>query len=140
MQHRMHTRLAAAGAAVLTSLSLATGAAAADGVARPDDRAAHGTGAIAQTNAWVTAGGVARPDDRATHGPGAIESAQRDIVLRPDDRADRRLPNDAPLTQPTAGEGFHWADAGIGSAATLGVVLLVAGAAVIRLRQGVQTA
>ena len=140
MQHRMHNRLAAAGAAVLTSLSLATGAAAADGVARPDDRATHGTGAIAQTNAWVTAGGAAHPDNRATHGPGAIESAQRDIVLRPDDRADRRLPNDAPLTQPTAGERFDWADAGIGSAATLGVVLLVAGAAVIRLRQGVQTA
>ena len=70
----------------------------------------------------------------------AIEAARPDIVLRPDDRADRRLPNDAPATQPTTGEGFDWVDAGIGSAATLGLVLLLAGASVLRLRHGAQTA
>ena len=111
MYHRMHTKLTAAGA--VTALALAAGAAAADG--------------------------AARPDDRATHGPGAITATQRDVVLRPDDRADRGLPNTAPLTQPTTGEAFDWVDAGIGSAATLGIVLLVAGASVVRLRHA-QTA
>ena len=72
--------------------------------------------------------------------PGAIAAAQRDVVLRPDDRADRRLPNDAPVAQPTTAEGFDWVDAGIGAAATLGLVLLVAGASVMRLRQQTQTA
>ena len=105
-----------------------------------DDRASYGPGAIAQTNDWVIAEGVVRPDDRATHGPGALVAAQRDIVLRPDDRADRRLPSDAPGTQPTTGEAFDWVDAGIGSAATLGLVLLLAGASVLRLRHGTQTA
>ncbi len=60
--------------------------------------------------------------------------------MRPDDRADRRLPNDAPATQPTTGKGFDWVDAGIGSAATLGLVLLLASASVLRLRHGAHTA
>ena len=108
---------------------------------RPPGRpGTRGPGAVAQTNEWVAAEARARPDDRATHGPGAIDAAQRDVVLRPDDRADRRLPNDAPVTQPTTGEGFDWIDAGIGSAATLGLVLLVAGASVMRLRHQTQTA
>ena len=81
------------------------------------------------------------PPRRPRHSwPGAIAAAQRDVVLRPDDRADRRLPNDAPVTQPTTGEGFDWVDAGIGAAATLGLVLLVAGASVMRLRHQTQTA
>jgi hypothetical protein len=112
----------------------------ADAATRPDDRPIRGPGAIALTNNWAAAESAARPDDRPTHGPGAIEAAQRDVILRPDDRADRRLPSDAPATQPTTGDGFDWLDAGIGSAAMLGLVLLVAGGSVMRLRHGAQTA
>jgi hypothetical protein len=104
------------------------------------------TGTAAALAALIVAGGasaadaVARPDDRPTHGPGAIANAQRDVVLRPDDRADRRLPNEAPVVQPASASGFDWFDAGIGAAATLGVVLLVAGGSVVILRHGAQTA
>ena len=114
MLHRTVISLATAVAAAVTALVIAGGAVAADA--------------------------ASRPDDRATHGPGAIEAVRTDIVLRPDDRADRRLPSDAPLTQPTIGEGFDWLDAGIGSAATLGFVLVVAGASVLRLRHGAEMA
>ena len=109
MLHRIVTKLTTGAAVALTALVATTGAMAADAVVRPDDRAAHG--------------------------PGAIAAAQRDVVLRPDDRAERGLPNDAPVAQPTTTEGFDWVDAGIGAAATLGLVLLVAGASVMRLRQ-----
>ena len=104
------------------------------------------TGAAVVLSALVATGGAAaadavvRPDDRLAHGPGAIVVAQRDVVLRPDDRADRRLQTDAPVAQPATGEGFDWVDAGIGSAATFGLVLLAAGASVLRLRQQAQTA
>jgi hypothetical protein len=101
------------------------------------------TGTAAVVAALVLAGGASaaeRPDDRANHGPGAIEAAQQDVVVRPDDRADRRLPNTAPVVQPTAGDRFDWADAGIGSAATLGLVLVVAGASIVFVRHGAQTA
>jgi hypothetical protein len=140
MLHRTVKRLTTGAAVALTALVATGGAAAADAVFRPDDRATHGPGAIAQTNDWVTSREAGRPDDHAVHGPGAIVAAQRDVVLRPDDRADRRLPTDAPVAQPTTGEGFDWVDAGIGSAATFGLVLLVAGASVMRLRQQAQTA
>ncbi|HET8742544.1 MAG TPA: hypothetical protein VFM41_07965 [Gaiella sp.] len=89
-----------------------------DAATRPDDRTMRGPGAVALTNDWVAAESAARPDDRAG----------------------RRLPGSAPLTQPTAGDSFDWIDAGIGSAATLGLVFLVAGASVMRLRQGARTA
>lgn len=112
----------------------------ADAATRPDDRPMRGPGAIALTNDWAVAESAARPDDRPAHEPGAIEAARRDVVLRPDDRADRRLPNNAPLVQPTTDDGFDWVDAGIGSAATLGLILLVAGASLVRLRQGPQAA
>jgi hypothetical protein len=140
MLHRTVRRLTSGAAVALTALVATAGAAAADAVVLPDDRATHGPGAIAQTNDWVTAREAGRPDDRVVHGPGAIVAAQRDVVLRPDDRADRRLPTDAPVAQPTTGEGFDWVDAGIGSAATFGLVLLVAGASVMRLRQQARTA
>ena len=112
----------------------------ADSATRPDDRTMRGPGAVALTNDWAVGESAARPDDRPAHGPGAIEAAQREVVLRPDDRGDRRLPNSAPLVQPTTGDGFDWVDAGIGSAATLGLILLVAGASLVRLRQGPQAA
>ena len=87
----------------------------------------------------MVAARAGRPNDRATHGPGAVAAAQRDVVVRPDDRADRRLPGDAVVLQPQSGSGFDWLDAGIGAAATFGLVLLVAGASVMRLRQQAQT-
>lgn len=124
------------GAAVgAVALVLTAAAGAANGGIRPDDRGPRGPGAVAQSNQWAAGESAARPDDRSTHGPGAIEAARRDIVLRPDDRGDRPLPSSVPLAQPTRGEAFDWVDAGIGSAATLGLVLLVAGVSVMRLRQ-----
>lgn len=126
--------VAAAAVAALVVAGLA------DAATRPDDRPMRGPGAIALTNDWAVGESAARPDDRPAHGPGAIEAARRDVVLRPDDRADRRLPNNAPLVQPTTDDGFDWVDAGIGSAATLGLILLVAGASLVRLRQGPQAA
>jgi hypothetical protein len=107
---------------------------------RPDDRTMRGPGAVALTNEWAASESAARPDDRAVHGPGAIAAARREVVLRPDDRGDRRLPNTVSFTPPTTGDAFDWVDAGIGSAATLGLVLLVAGASLVRLRQGPQAA
>jgi hypothetical protein len=115
MLHRTFKRLAAGGAVATAALVLAGGATAAD-------RPVH-------------------PDNRATHGVGAIEAEKRDVVLRPDDRADRRLPGaSAVVVQPAMSGGFDWVDAGIGAAATLGVVLLFVGASVMRLRQGAQPA
>ena len=115
MLHPMFKKLAAGGAIATAALALAGGATAAD-------RPMH-------------------PDNRATHGVGAIEAEKRDIVLRPDDRADRGLPGTpAVVVQPASSSGFDWVDAGVGAAATLGVVLLIAGASVIRLRQGAQPA
>jgi hypothetical protein len=115
MVHRTSKRLATGGAVATAALALAGGAAAAD---RPH-----------------------HPDDRATHGVGAIEAERRAVVLRPDDRADRGLPGaPAVLVQPAAGGGFDWVDAGIGASATLGLVLLVAGGSVIRLRHRAQPA
>lgn len=129
---------------VATVAAVAVAAFAAAGVAdagtRPDDRSMRGPGAIALTNEWVAAESAGRPDDRATHGPGAIAAARRDVVLRPDDRGDRRLPNTVSFMQPTTGDAFDWVDAGIGSAATLGLILLVAGASLVRVRQGAQAA
>ena len=115
MLHHTFKRMAAGGAIATAALALAGGATAAD-------RLGH-------------------PDDRATHGVGAIEAAKRDVVLRPDDRANRRLPGaPAVAVQPAASGGFDWVYAGIGAASALGVVLLVAGASVVRLRQGAQPA
>ena len=112
----------------------------ADAATRPDDRSMRGAGAIALENDRAAAERAGRPDDRPMHGPGAIEAGRRDVVLRPDDRADRRLPSTAPLAQPTTSDGFDWVDAGIGSAATLGLVLLVAGASMVRVRQDARAA
>ena len=140
MRNPIIARLVTGIGIVVAALVVAGGASAADGAVRPDDRANHGPGAVARTNVWVAGALVARPDDRATHGPGAIEAARRDAVLRPDDRADRRLPGAAPVAQPTSGEGFDWIDAGVGAAVSFGLVLLIAGGSVLRLRHRTQTA
>jgi hypothetical protein len=39
-----------------------------------------------------------------------------------------------------SGDGFDWADAGVGSGATLGLLLLVAGISVACIRQGAAAA
>jgi hypothetical protein len=104
-----HQRLAVVATLAASALALAAGAAAADN--------------------------VSRPDDRATHGPGAIAASQPSDPVRPDDRADRRLPNTSVEAQPTTAGRFDWIDAGIGATAAFGMVLLVAGALLVGLRQ-----
>ncbi len=138
MKHSTLERFAAAAAAA--TLALVVAGAAANAAIRPDDRASRGPGAVAVTNAWVVAESAARPDDRPTHGVGAVEAAPQAVVVRPDDRGDRRLPGSAPVVQPIAGNTFDWVDAGIGSAATFGLVLLAAGASLVLVRRGAQTA
>lgn len=138
MRHSKVLRLAT-GAAVATIACVVAGGGA-SAATRPDDRATRGPGAVAVTNVWVAAESAARPDDRPAHGPGAIEAARRGVVLRPDDRADRPGPSTAPVAQPVVENAFDWVDAGIGSAATVGLVLLAAGASVLLLRRGAQTA
>ena len=140
MRDRSVKSIATVAAIAVAALVVAGLADAAGAASRPDDRELRGPGAIALTNEWAAAERAARPDDRPTHGPGAIEAARRDVVLRPDDRADRGLPGSARLAQPTTGDRFDWVDAGIGSAATLGLVLLVAGASMVRIRHGAQAA
>jgi hypothetical protein len=60
--------------------------------------------AFAVVAAPAQAGSQVRPDDQAVHGPGALAAAPADPV-RPDDRADRRLPATGvehdPADQPT---------------------------------------
>jgi hypothetical protein len=109
-----YQRLAVVASAAASALVLAAGAAAGDSVSRPDDRANHGTGAVAAT--------------------------QSSDSIRPDDRADRRLPNTRVVSQPPTSSGFDWPDAGIGAAAVLGLVFLIAGAMLVGLRQRRTTA
>jgi hypothetical protein len=93
-------------------------------------------GALAPTGAAIAADGAIRPDDRPTHGPGAVVAAQIDVAVRPDDRADRRLPGaTVAIVRPAAAAGFDGGDAGIGAMATLGVVTVVAGGAIVGLRR-----
>lgn len=148
MRHLTYAQLAITGAVAMTMLAIVTGAAAADGV-RPDDRATHGPGAVAAAQDDI----VTRPDDRATHGAGAIVAAQDDIVTRAGDPGtipylshgvgvDQTLFQGEPpakqQVQPpqevTLGR-FDWADAGVGALATLGLVLLAAGVAIVALRR-----
>ena len=53
MLHRTVEKLTTCAAVGLTALVATAGAAGADAVVRPDDRATHGQGANAQTNDWV---------------------------------------------------------------------------------------
>jgi hypothetical protein len=90
--------------------------------------------ALVPAGGATAADGAMRPDDRPTHGPGAV--AQLDVVVRPDDRADRRLPGaSVGIVQPATAEGFDWADAGIGAMATLGAVTVLAGGAIVAARR-----
>jgi hypothetical protein len=71
-----------------------------------------------------------RPDDRAFRGTGSAPV----VVMLPDDRADRRLPNTGVVAAATIADRFDWVDAGIGAGSAFGLALLVAGASVIGLR------
>jgi hypothetical protein len=100
------------------------------------------------------AGSPSRPDDQAMHGTGAL-AAGMPAPARPDDRADRRLPNTGVdgavirgddkqnvrfgvLYEPTpvvgTSDGFDWGDAGIGALAAFGLALLATGASVATRR------
>ncbi len=95
-----------------------------------------------------------RPDDRAglrgagttPSTPVALSDAVERAVLRhngstavrPDDRAGprgagTRVADNAPITT-AASAGFHWADAGFGAAATLALILVLAGLALARAK------
>ena len=113
-----------AAAAALGTAGVAT---ASDGAVRPDDRAIHGTGAVALERSDR----VVRPDDRADRRIAPAVASRRDPVLRPDDRANRLLPGGGVTTtrivdsQPDT--TFDWFDAGIGAASALGLVLVGGG-------------
>jgi hypothetical protein len=126
MRHPTFAQLAVSGAIAVTTLALAAGAGAAGGV---------------------------RPDDRATHGPGAVTVAQHDIGARPGDpgtipylsqgagvdqglfQGEQTAPDAVQPPQAVTIGRFDWADAGVGALATLGLLLLAAGAAVVALRR-----
>jgi hypothetical protein len=112
MKHFLYSRIAVVIALVATSLVLGWAAGAAAGT-YPDDRAAHSPSAISAQRATD----LAHPDDRATHGPGSITRI-------------------APIAaQPSAAGSFDWLDAGIGAAATVvGLGLLAGGASVLVVR------
>jgi hypothetical protein len=97
------------------------------------------------------AGSPVRPDDQTIHGPGAVGTGTPAAPLRPDDRADRKLPNAdveggvirgddkqnvrfgvlyEPIPVVSTSDGFDWGDAGIGALAAFGLALLAAGASV----------
>jgi hypothetical protein len=87
-----------------------------------------------------------RPDDRGgARGPGSpavtmVPLQQIDRGVRPDDRAGirglRSLVVAAMPPKPVAaGSGFHWDDAGIGAAGTLGIILLGSGLVFIAVRR-----
>ena len=140
MLDRSSKSVATVAAIAVTALVVAGGAAAADGVARPDDRSMRGPGAIALTNDWAAAESAARPDDRARMGPERSRRLSGTTSFAPTIAPIAGSRASAPLAQPTTGDGFDWIDAGIGSAATLGLVLLVAGASMMRIRQEARAA
>ena len=115
-----------AGAAALAVMVVAGAA----GGTRPNDRPTHGPGAVGA----VTYDKVARPDDRAWLGVGA--EPVRPGAVRPDDRAWRGagpVPTIELTRSPSVrGDGFDWADAGIGAAAALALGLLATTAHMLR--------
>lgn len=114
------------GALVVVSAVLAGAALAGTQPVRPDDRAVHGVGAVA--NLGVTQ--PVRPDDRA----GLLGVGAAQAIVAPSGRPDGRLlPDgaDVPGTRPTLvlvdGDGFDWGDAMIGAFGALGSFLLATG-------------
>jgi hypothetical protein len=86
----------------------------------------------------ATAERVMHPDDRAVHSPTAIKAGQSK-GLAPDDRVKHHpstLTTISPVTaHETIATDFEWIDAGIGAATAFGLVLLAAGGFVIAIRQ-----
>lgn len=86
------------------------------------------------------AAGGTRPDDRAWRGvgpePATLTPSTRPNVLRPDDRAWRGagpVPTIELTRSPSVrGDGFDWADAGLGAAAAFGLGLLATSAHLLR--------
>lgn len=93
---------------------------------RPDDRAGlRGAGMTSSTP-------VARPDVLAR----AVLRHNASTAVRPDDRAGLRgagteVADNAPIAT-AASAAFHWADAGLGAAATLALILILAAFALAR--------
>jgi hypothetical protein len=122
MRHLTHAQLAVTGAIAVTMFAIAAGSAA--GSVRPDDRATHGPGAVAQEH------GVTSGD------PGTIPYLSHGIGVDSTLFQGEPTASEPELTaQPDTIGRFDWADAGIGGLATLGLVLLVAGAAIVALRR-----
>lgn len=138
--------------AVIATVALALGASIASGATRPDDRAAHGPGAVTPDaldasvrpddrpvhgtgSVWIVeTAGLMRPDDRPNHGVGYVGAEP----IRPDDRAWRGVgadPGSVPTQSAADGLGFDWVDAGIGAGAALGLVALLAGSMVLAARR-----
>jgi len=117
------------------SVVLVTGAAAADGTIRPDDRAVHGPGALSSGAST----GLVRPDDRAIHGPGAVAASSSSSSVRPNDRATHGPGSVTDITpiavQAPAGGRFDWIDASIGAVSVVGLGLIGVGAAGFVLRR-----
>jgi hypothetical protein len=158
MKARHHQIIATLALVLALSAVLVGSANAAD---RPDNRAGVlGIGSQAADLSDVFTRAVARaraaqavrPDDRAgPRGAGISPSAavaipdvfERAVLrhdastpVRPDDRAGphgigSQLADSAPIAT-TAGSGFEWLDAGLGAAATLALILVIAGVAVAR--------
>jgi hypothetical protein len=123
-------RMFALAGAFISALSFL---AAAQANGRPDDRA--GTLGIREAQALVL-----RPDDRGgLHGVGATLSPTT-RPERPDDRAGAHGVVLSPTRQATPAisnftdAAFHWNDAALGSAATIGVLLL-GGALLLSIRR-----
>ncbi|HWM14725.1 MAG TPA: hypothetical protein VNO56_09610 [Gaiellaceae bacterium] len=151
-------RIAVATLAAAFAVSPAASAQA-DAPVRPDDQAIHGPGAVA---AEAPAAPV-RPDDRAdrrlpgTGVEGSLDSGPKTMIVG-DDKGNvrlgvnyeptagaehneygyrRALPQDLgrdPTLVVSTPDGFDWDDAGIGAAATFGLVLLAAGASAVERR------
>jgi hypothetical protein len=62
--------------------------------------------------------------------PQNLREIEQAASVRPDDRADRRLPVFTDERAPAVGEGFDWSDAVIGAAAALGLVGVAAGTSI----------
>ena len=106
---------------VLTVSALVTPTALAE---RPDDR-----GGMLGVGAAVITSSSTRPDDRVgPRGPGSVGSPQ--TAVRPDDLAGTRGPGSIPtvgIAASSSGDGFDWADAGVGAVGAVGLALVLLG-------------
>lgn len=125
MLGRTHIRTTAAALAIAAALP--TGATAQQDLRSPDARDAAGSPVQVRQD-------LRSPDTRdAASSPGIVLATSGQDLRSPDARDAARpvqLPTSGPAVSPVAGPSgtsFHWGDFGIGAAATLGVVALLAG-------------